>query len=560
MRRGDDHEIATSTDRSPYRTAIGLTVAALLLFAWTHRHALSLTGFADDLGLLADLPKLAAAGQLWPDVASRVVGPLWPQSTMWRPLPYASFALDASVWGAAAGGWHLTNLLLHLGCATLVGLLVRDLHRTLHRDAATLTGEAGASANASAALSFALFLLCPWSPEVTLWLVGRFDGWATLFVLLALRTGLRGGVSARSAIISLVAAALAYTSKESALILLPWLIVAVGLGHPWRDTAHTGAPAAWRQWGLFIAAHVLLATAYAAWRHYLFGGTAASVYGAQPVAPAWRWVQQVVAQLTFPAGLMPLAKTAAALSAGAATLLLMYGWRDHAVQRLRWLGLVMAASVLAALAFYLPRPPGGSEGYRLYYLSAAGLAIALGTLPQRVTALPIVAVIVLVLACGQWQSRVAAEWTHASRDMQAAASAIRTLASGLPANDYALLLLPDQQGHVPFARNAQGGVLALAQRMPAVDDATPIDLLSRLVIFTPPQLDEWQRLTGESVVRKLTSRPDAPANPTRYFCFDARTGTARDVGYWPPTPAPDWSSRWRNTVARQCPALLANWP
>ena len=206
------------------------------------------------------------------------------------------------------------------------------------------------------------------------------------------------------------------------------------------------------------------------------------------------------------------------------------------------------------------RPPGGSEGYRLYYLSAAGLAIALGTLPQRVTALPIVAVIVLVLACGQWQSRVAAEWTHASRDMQAAASAIRTLASGLPANDYALLLLPDQQGHVPFARNAQGGVLALAQRLPNADDAKPVDPLSHLIIFTPPQLNEWQRLARESVVHKLTPRADAPANPTRYFCFDARSGSARDLGYWPPAPPQEWSDKWRQAVARQCPVLPANWP
>lgn len=53
-----------------------IVVFALLLFCWSHRHALQLTGFADDLGLLAELPQRASQGALLADVSAKWVGPL----------------------------------------------------------------------------------------------------------------------------------------------------------------------------------------------------------------------------------------------------------------------------------------------------------------------------------------------------------------------------------------------------------------------------------------------------------------------------------------------------
>lgn len=563
MMSGGGDEIATPSIRRLRRLVTLLVVVAVLLFAWTHRSAPTLPGFADDLGLLAELPERVATGGWWPDLASRLVGPLWPQSTMWRPLPYASFMFDALLWGGAAGGWHLTNLLLHLASAALVGLLARDLSLNLYRQSAKGSpgddASATTAATVSGALSFALFLLCPWAPEVTLWLVGRFDGWATLWALLAVWTGLRGGVGTFPAAISVLAAALAYASKESALILVPWLAIVALFATPWRSATPEATSAGRRRWTLLIVAHLLLALAYASWRHHLFVGTAAAVYGSTPVTSLPRWAQQFAVQLAFPMGLASLASPAAVLSAGSAGLLLVMGWRDRLVLRVRLLGLAMAAGVVAALALYLPSPPGNGDGYRLYYIGAAGIAIALGAVPRQMTVPQLAAIITLVLASAQWQSRVAAEWAHASSDLWTTARALRSLAPSVPASDYALVLVPDQKGHVPFARNAQGGLIAFAQRTPAGEVAS-IDLLSRLVIFTPPQLNEWQRLAGEGIVQKLTQRADAPVNPTRYFCVDNGTGQARDLGHWLPTPAPQWSRRWRESVAAQCPTLPTNWP
>ncbi len=82
---------------------------------------------------------------------------------MWRPLPSSSFAFDAVLWGNAPGAWRVTNLLLRIGVAMFSGLI-----------ATRMTG-----ARLAGAAAFATVLLVPWSPEVTLWLVGRFDEWAT---------------------------------------------------------------------------------------------------------------------------------------------------------------------------------------------------------------------------------------------------------------------------------------------------------------------------------------------------------------------------------------------
>lgn len=553
-------DATTARDIASRSVAPTVVIAALILFAWTHRHALSLEGFADDLGLLSDLPRLVATGQLWSDLWARATGPLWPQSTMWRPWAYASFGWDAAIWGARAAGWHLTNLMLHGLAAVAVGLLTVDVRTALAEGAPP--GRRSSALNADSrncgAFAFALFLLCPWAPEVTCWLVGRFDAWATLGIVLAVWAGLRAVTAVATprvwTAVSLTAAAFAYASKESALMIVPWLfMLAIA-----RWATRSELPR--RKWGTLLAAHCVLLGAYVWWRQQIFASESTSVYGGGPATSALAWLSHLAAQSTFPAGLVSLASWAAATTGALAILLLLQDLRAPATWRQRAVGLCFAASVLAAVALYLPAPPGAGEGFRLYYLAAPGMAIALAATPVTAARWRLFAALVLLLACAQWQSRVVAEWTRAGRDMRAAASAIRQLGDVLLPADYALVLMPDQHRHVPFARNAQGGLIALAERGDGRDPPLASgELLSRLILFTPPQLDEWRRLAGEQVVTRLTSRADAPANPTRYFCFDRRRGEARDLGYWPPEPGDAWSSQWRERTARECPELQANW-
>ena len=508
---------------------------ALLLFGWSHRHALQLSGFADDLGLLAELPRRAAQGTLIDDVFAKWVGPLWPGSTMWRPLPYSSFALDAAVWGNAPGWWRITNLLLHLGVATFSGLIANRL---------TGVRLAGAAA-------FATALLVPWSPEVTLWLVGRFDGWATLAIVVSLWAALKSrGVDSWFAL-SLVAAIAAYTSKESALILPAWIALVVILQTTVARKLHRGnvlnaTLTAVRMHGLLIGSHILAAVVYLAWRSYLFSGQSIAVYASAPEYRVLPLLSRVLSHVTFPAALAPVAPVAAVIAAAIGASYLVFAAR-RGNRSLAFVGGVMALSVVVAVAIYFANPAGSGEGYRLYYLATVGLALLVAAAVKTSSKLSVAILVIFMVALAAWQSRVAAEWARASDTINGASRAMTSAATTLGTAEFGLVLLPDLMRHVPVARNAQGALLTLK------DGSSPTR--DFFIIFTPPQLAEWHRLAQQDVVSKLTQRATAPPRITRYFCFNSSKQSLENLGYWPPGTLPEWTTHWQQTVAARCPDL-----
>ncbi len=528
------------TDASPgeHPRAWRVVVAfAFALFCWSHRHALQLGGFADDLGLLAELPQRAVNGTLLTDVVAKWLGPLWPGSTMWRPLPYSSFALDATVWGNAAGGWRITNLLLHLGVATFSGLIAARLTRV------PLAGAA----------AFATVLLVPWSPEVTLWLVGRFDGWATFAVAVSLWAALKSHATDRWFAASLLAALAAYMSKESALILPMWIALLMILQRASMKTLplgnlFTAALTTVRTHRLLLLSHVAIAVAYLVWRNYLFSGQAVAVYGSAPEYAVLPLLSRVILHLGFPAALASLAPVEAMIVAVGLLLLpvaLRRGNRSVAL-----VGCVMALSVVVAVAIHFVNPAGSGEGYRLYYLATVGIALIVAAAVKSSNKPSVAVIVVLMAALALWQSRVAAEWTRASQTVEAASRAMTSAAKTLASSEFGLVLLPDLMGHVPVARNAQGALLTLKDGTSPARDF--------FIIFTPPQIAEWHRLSSENVVRKLTARSTAPANPTRHFCFDSRKQRLEDLGYWSPGTLVEWTKKWRETVAARCPDLVSD--
>ena len=517
-----------------------VVVIALALFAWTHRHALGMTGFADDLGLLVDLSERAQQGNLLVDVFRHVSGPLWPGSTMWRPLPYASFAIDAELWGAEAGLWRITNLLLHVACATVAGLICRDM---------TQNARAGA-------FGFAVFLLIPWSPEVAIWLVGRFDGWATLGVLLALWAALKSYGFDRWCAASLAAGACAYASKESALILPAWVIVISIHTCLHGHATHTGTYTArlksmWRttlgRHGSLIGAHAVLAITYLFLRANLFPAASLSVYASAPQLGLEQLAPHVWNDLRFPIGLMSLSPAAAGITGLSSVISLAIAWARGRRSGVL-VGTVFIASVVVAVATYFPAPPGDGDGYRLYYLATVGFALIVASACSASSRVVPVVLVTLLGAMVLWQDRVTNEWQRAANDMKGIEAALRLTAMTMSAQDYGLVLLPDHLGHIPFARNAQGALPRLAGLTAPV-----VDVLGRLVVFTPPQFDEWHRLVQESVVRKITSRSDAPPNPTQYFCFDPRTQKLQTLGFWSAGTSEDWRRKWRDSASAACP-------
>ncbi len=88
----------------------------------------------------------------------------------WHPLTWLSLMVDREIWGLNPGGYHLTNVLLHLA-ATL--LLFAALHR--------LTGALWKSG-----LVAALFALHPLHVESVAWIAERKDVLSGLFWMLSL--------------------------------------------------------------------------------------------------------------------------------------------------------------------------------------------------------------------------------------------------------------------------------------------------------------------------------------------------------------------------------------
>ena len=454
----------------------------MLLFCWSHQAALQLSGFADDLGLLADLPQRAVQGTLLADLHAKWIGALWPGSTMWRPLPYSSFALDAAMWGNAPGGWRISNLLLHVAAAVFTGLI-----------AARLTG-----AKLAGAAAFATLLLAPWSPEVTLWLVGRFDGWATFAIVLSLWAALKSCGADRWLLVSLMAAAAAYMSKESALILPLWIALMVSLQVLAANTAQQSssvgiARAVLRRHGLLILLHVVLAAAYVVWRTYLFSGQAIAVYASAPEYRVLPLLARMLAHLAFPVALAPLAPLAAAVAATIGAVCLVLAARGDR-RSVALVGAGMSLSVVVAVAIYFANPPREGEGYRLYYLATVGLALIVAAAIKISNKSTLALLLVFMSALAIWQSSVAAEWTRASRTVDGASRSMTSAATTLSPSEFGLVLLPDLMGHVPVARNAQGALLTSKNGSSPARDF--------FIIFTPPQLPEWHQLAQEDVVAK----------------------------------------------------------
>ncbi len=88
----------------------------------------------------------------------------------WHPLAWLSHMLDCQVYGARAGGHHLTNMLLHVGSTMLLFLVLNRMTKTLWRSAAVA----------------ALFAWHPLHVESVAWVAERKDVLCGFFWMLTL--------------------------------------------------------------------------------------------------------------------------------------------------------------------------------------------------------------------------------------------------------------------------------------------------------------------------------------------------------------------------------------
>jgi hypothetical protein len=194
--------------------------AVLAALPWAYAPTLSLPLWGDDALHLYELREAARAFRaLYDPAVALSVSMFW-----FRPVGDLSYTLDHRLWGLNAAGYHLNNLALHaLVILALVGLVREWFHlRAGDRPPSPASVWLIALAftlNPSAALTLA-------RPSM------RYDLYATLLVLVSLLAFCKWqrGTWASGRTVALGAALAAFASKESAVVLLPLLVLVSGGG------------------------------------------------------------------------------------------------------------------------------------------------------------------------------------------------------------------------------------------------------------------------------------------------------------------------------------------
>src|ERR1700686_280824 len=200
-----------------------LFLAPIVACAALYLASLSGAFLSDDYAVLAALDAWHREGRLGAALVSKFVSGLDAPSNYYRPLSMLSFAANFMLSGAEPDDWRLTNLVIHLASSALLFAIAQRL----------VDPRGGTEAPWAGAAAATVFLLFPVSAEAVAWVSGRYDLLAVFFSLLSVAcfqrmtrwNDLWGWAS-------LAAAACAFASKESAL-LLPVFVTALAMArHP----------------------------------------------------------------------------------------------------------------------------------------------------------------------------------------------------------------------------------------------------------------------------------------------------------------------------------------
>ena len=485
-------------------------VATALFVAWP---ALNGQFLSDDLAIMHWLLGWDAQGSFWSSIFAKFGAGLDVPSHYYRPLALVTYGLDQRLFGWSPLAWHLTGFALHVANAALVAAVMR----ALGGDALRAVTAAG------------LFLCFPLAPEVSIWFSGRYDLLAVTGMLVAVYGHLRAQGLDRWRALSLFGFVLGLTAKEAAMPTPGLLVLASLLLTPAGESLPRRALRVLRDsWPA-----TLVFFAYLGWRGFLFGDPLKVYPGSDPSASlgAAEIVQRLSDLMLIPrvafadapgAGTVALAALVVAL-AGAAFV----ASRERTLVR-AWL-LPVAWTVLSLLSLvpHLSGVLGHGEGGRFYYATAAWLALAMAP-AIGVVAAParVVASTALVAAFLVAQAHALAHWARAGQSMAVLMPQLAATADRLDADAFALVVVPDHIGPVPFARNAQGGI--------AMPPQQPRNLLPQLVPILPVAIPTWPaRIAGGDVA--LIKQRDMAPRLDALFCFDARDQALKRAN-----EVPDW--------------------
>ena len=477
-----------------------LFLVALSVCLVAHLSGLGGSFLSDDFVHAKLIADAQGRGELSNWLIERLYLPLGSGNFAYRPVAFASYALDWFLFGTSAWGWHLSNLLIHLLNAALVLILALRLGRRVQ------TGNEYFVAMAVAAM----FLAIPFAGETTFWPVGRFDLLACMFSLLflILLTGMpaqAGFWSMASRKITMLACMLlALLSKESAMPMLAVgfaLVFALRLPDHYEAGTTTGAilstamkEALARYWPVFVLAFV-----YFAWRYWIFGSPWKVYPSSQFPGPAEFLSRVTVLKhvFTYPwAGLAGFWWALIALAAGT-WLSGLPGAFKRAGTPVLLLTLVLFfcfIGYLFAPATSFPVATVNGEGIRNLYFPWMLFSLFVGfALAHHRFRFWILSIMLVIAMWGQW--RLVDLWQDSAAEMLRITAAIPALAENISDEQYVLLLLPDHVSAVPFARNAQGSIV-----MPPVQ---PVSFLSVMAPMTALQFAEWEKHLQTNIIGEL---------------------------------------------------------
>jgi tetratricopeptide (TPR) repeat protein len=361
-------------------------VAVVLLALVAYANALG-NGFAlDDVTIIVENPlvrSVRAVGRIFAEDYWGGAGVLNADPALYRPLTVLSYAVDYSLWGLNAAGFHVVNVALHAVTTVVLFVVARDV-----------LGQVSA-----AFVTAALFAVHPVHTEAVTGIVGRAEVLATLFFLLAFAvlrqraTPVAGaGAQAARSVGGAALFLLGLYAKESAATLPALLAVDDWLR---RDTLPRGRWATTRRLlpkygGLVVAAAIYLVS-----RQHAIDGASPNIWpgflgvGAlDRVLTASRVLMEYVGLLVFPRRLLveywttevPIA-TSLADPWVLLSLVLWIAIAWLAVRRRR------DAALLLALAWFFGTiapmsnvlfPIGVGKAERLLYLPSVGACLVAG--------------------------------------------------------------------------------------------------------------------------------------------------------------------------------------
>jgi hypothetical protein len=401
----------------------------------------------------------------------------------YRPIPMLLWWLLERVAGGQAWPFALVAFLLHGLCASLLVVL----------------GRALGMARRTAGLAGLLFFVAPAEREAALWFSASTDLLAVAASLGSVAAWLSG--TRRGRWVSVTLAAVAYFSKETALV-LPALLLA---GHWYRARPPGEAPSL-RRGLISIIPHAVVAALYLGARCLVLRGLGGTN---DPAAPGWAFTVQLAGGLVHAVTAYAPLPEWVAWAAGVPGLgvAAVVAWRRTRVAGFA-LVLVLAPLVLLPAA-------GWVVGARYFYLPAAGIFLLVAVALEAAPPLGAGFVVAMLLGLGLGAGHQRAADVRLYREAVAAAD--RAVSEGLLRGhrvffvrggvkdlDLALKLLP--------ARSRPEAGFVVIPDVPASFVWLPHDLADRLhfLLAEPPLPTAGAYRFGGERIAGQARREEAP--------------------------------------------------